>query len=98
VLPLVSRHSKSALPVLAPAQSRALHDKETHGVGLYHFRGSFGLVRGMEIRFWRDEGLDPVLGTILGSHSFPMINNHGIRSMDDQGGRAVETAIGSGCV
>jgi hypothetical protein len=60
VLPLVSRHSKSALPVLAPAQSRALHDKETHGVGLYHFRGSFGLIRGMEIRLWRDEGLDPV--------------------------------------
>jgi hypothetical protein len=33
------------------------------------------------------------LGTILGSHSFPMINNQGIRSMDDQGGRTVETAI-----
>jgi hypothetical protein len=31
VLLLVSRHSKSALPVLAPAQLRALHDKETHG-------------------------------------------------------------------
>jgi hypothetical protein len=33
------------------------------------------------------------LGTILGSHSFPMINNQGIRSMDDHGGRTVETAI-----
>jgi hypothetical protein len=66
---------------------------------------SFGLIRGMEIRRRSNEGLDPVwarpclcLGTILDSHSFPMINNHGIRSMDDQGGRTVETAIGSGCV
>jgi hypothetical protein len=46
--------------VLAPAQPRALHDKETQGVGLYHFRGSFGLIRGMEIRRWPGEGLDPV--------------------------------------